>query len=453
MNANRRQFLQSTGALVLSFTLPGIVRGAESSSGFATIDSRIVLDSNGEVRLTLGKVELGQGIGTALAQIAAEELGISIRRIKLIGVDTDFSPDESYTFSSISVQQSGPPLRRAAAAGRQMLLQRASEKLGVPLKGLSVADGAILNRGKPTGLDYWQLIGGERIEVAEDDQQKFVPVPDHVIVGQAVQRLDIPAKVFGEASYLQDLRLPDMVHARVVRPPAERAKLGNFDTGSVDILPGVLKVVRDGNFLGVIAVREGQARSAAAALKKTLTWSMANDLPGSKNVYRWLKSAPKRTESILSRQSESSPAATKEITATYQRPYQAHGSISPSAAIALYEHGELTVWSHAQGMFPLRNAIAHTMGLELDKVRCVHHEAAGCFGHNGADDAACDAAALAMRYPGKPVRLQWERADDSCAYWSALATAFVMCRASSMLSCRSRSSFSLSDSPSTYGMT
>lgn len=412
MNANRRQFLQSSGALVLYFTLPGTASGAKSGSGYATIDSRIVIDSNGEVRLTLGKVELGQGIGTALAQIAAEELGISISRIRLVGVDTDFSPDESYTFSSISIQQSGPPLRRAAAAGRQILLQRAADELGMPTRHLGVTDGAVLNRGESTGLDYWNLIGTERIELTENEQHDFVPLADHSIVGQAVQRLDIPGKVFGEASYLQDLRLPDMVHARIVRPPAERAQLLDFDAAAVGQMSGVLKVVRDGNFVGVIAEREGQARSAAAALKKTLNWSLANDLPGSKNIYQWLKSAPKRTEAIVSRQSEPAPAVTKEIKASYQRPYQAHGSISPSAAIALYEHGRLTIWSHAQGMFPLRNAIAHTMGLEVDKVRCIHREAAGCFGHNGADDAACDAAALAMRYPGKPVRLQWERADE-----------------------------------------
>ena len=315
MNANRRQFLQSAGTLVLYFTLPGIASSARSASGSATIDSRIVIDTNGEVRLTLGKVELGQGIGTALAQIAAEELGISISRIKLVGVDTNFSPDESYTFSSISVQQSGPPLRRAAAAGRQILLQRASKELGVPIDDLTVSDGVVLARGKATGLEYWQLITAERIEVAEDEQPELVPIVDHRIVGQAVQRLDIPAKVFGEASYLQDLRLPDMVHARVVRPPAERAQLSGFEAGSVKKMPGVLKVVRDGNFVGVIAEREGQARSAAAALKTSLNWSLANDLPGSDNIFQWLKSAPRRTEAIVSRQSESSPAATKEISA------------------------------------------------------------------------------------------------------------------------------------------
>lgn len=420
MIADRRQFLKSAGALVLYFALPGCGRndgtnanGAIEARGPAAFGNRIVLDASGAVRLTLGKVELGQGIGTALAQIAAEELGVDLSRIKLTNVDTDFSPDESYTFSSISVQQSAPPVRRAAAAGRKFLLQRAAERLGVDVKELAVEDGEILIAGNPGGLNYWTLLTAEHIEVAEDEKLEFVPVSDYRLVGQPAERLDIAGKVFGEASYLQDLRLPDMVHARVVRPPAERAELADFDSGVVDKLAGVLKVVRDGNFVGVIAEREGQARSAAAQLGKTLNWSLANDLPGSKNVYRWLKTAPSKTEAIVNRHSGSvSNAKIKELSAAYQRPYQAHASISPSAAIALYQDGKLTVWSHAQGMYPLRTAIAHTMGLEPEQVRCIHHEAAGCFGHNGADDAACDAAALAMRYPGKPVRLQWERADE-----------------------------------------
>jgi len=429
MIANRRQFLKSAGGLVVYFTLPGCGDNDDATAYkektaqmHAAFGNRIVVDTSGAVTLNLGKVELGQGIGTALAQIAAEELGVKFGRIELAGVDTDFSPNESYTFSSISVQQSGPPVRRAAAAGRQILMQRAAEKLGAPIMDLSVEDGNIFNRGGTTGLDYWQLLSAEHVEIAENEEHVFVPVTEYDIVGQSVQRLDIPGKVFGEASYLQDLRLPNMVHARVVRPPADRAQLGEFDAKVVEKLPGVLKVVRDGNFVGVIARREGQASQAAAALRATLNWSPPNDLPGSENVYQWLKSAPTKTEAIVTPQSDTNQAADEtEISATYQRPYQAHGSISPSAAIALYEQGSLTVWSHAQGMYPLRTAIAHTLGLDPGNVRCIHHEAAGCFGHNGADDAACDAAALAMRFPGKPVRLQWERADEFA--WEPLGSA------------------------------
>jgi CO/xanthine dehydrogenase Mo-binding subunit len=187
-------------------------------------------------------------------------------------------------------------------------------------------------------------------------------------------------------------------------------------------MPGILKIIRDGNFVAVVAEREQQVRNAATSLKNSTRWSSPNDLPGSDRVYEWLKSAPTRVESIANRQSaQENNSSTTSISAVYQRPYQAHASISPSAAIARFENNRLTVWSHAQGMYPLRAAIAHALGLETNQVRCIHREAAGCFGHNGADDAACDVAAIAMQYPGTHVRLQWERADEFA--WEPLGSA------------------------------
>lgn len=417
--ASRREFLLSSGALVVSFSLPGCGRDANTPTdgrvltGKVILGNRIEINADGSVTLNLGKVELGQGIGTALAQIAAEELGVEFGRMQLAGVDTDYSPDESYTFSSISVQQSGPRVREAAATGRQYLLRQAAQKLDVFSTELSVVNGDILVRGEPQKLSYWQLLAGEHVELVPYEGASTMPVSDYRVVGQSVQRLDIPGIVFGEEYFLQDLRLPEMVHARVVRPPAERARLQEFDPDAVAALEGVLKVVRDGNFIAVIAEREGQARDAAAVLRQSITWSLPNDLPPPEGIYDWLKAAPSRTESVARRESESSDdSATTTFSAVYQRPYQAHASISPSAAIALFQKEQLTIWSHAQGMYPLRTAIAHTLGLRPEQVRCIHKPAAGCYGHNGADDAACDAAALALNFPGRPVRLQWERADE-----------------------------------------
>jgi CO/xanthine dehydrogenase Mo-binding subunit len=414
MSSSRRQFLKSTGSLLICFSLPGCSKdGGKSGIGYAYIDQRIRVESSGIVDLSLGKVELGQGIGTALAQIAAEELGVDIERIRLSGVDTDHSPDESYTFSTISVQQSGPLVRRAAATGRQFLLQRASVELGEAEDNISVANGKFLVRGAATGLDYWKLLKGQEHRVELTDDETFLPVSQYRTVGKSVERLDIPGKLFGAESYLQDLRLPDMVHARVVRPPAERSQLLEINTESTGQLPGVLKVIRDGNFVAVVAEREHQARIAARELADSIRWSRPDDLPESDRIYEWLKTAPTRVEAVASRQSpEKGDSSTKSMSAVYQRPYQAHASISPSMAIALYDRNKLTIWSHAQGMYPLRSAIAHTVGLNLEQVRCIHREAAGCFGHNGADDAACDAAAIAMQFKGRPVRLQWERADE-----------------------------------------
>lgn len=360
MSVSRREFMQSSGAVVVCFSLLGCEQEQTS------YDGRITIHPDGSVELMLGKVELGQGISTALAQIAADELGVAFERIRLVTVDTDFSPDEAYTFSSISIQQSGPRIRAAAAKARVHLQQLSDAEPG----------------NKPT------------------------------VLGASIQRVDIPGKVFGDACFVQDLRFDGMVHARIVRPPAERAVIASINSKPVEAMPGVLLIVRDGNFVGVLAEREGQARKAATALAARIDWELPMDLPDSDAMHDWLKKAESRTEEVASTGKVAIPDAETAHRATYQRPYHAHASISPSAAVALFDDSRLTVWSHAQGMYPLRDAIAHTLGLSPDNVRCVHKEASGCYGHNGADDAACDAAALAMKLPGRPVRLQWERADE-----------------------------------------
>jgi CO/xanthine dehydrogenase Mo-binding subunit len=384
-----------------------------------------LIHATGEIELLLGKVELGQGIGTAMAQIAAEELDINFDRVRLLAVDTNRSPDEFYTFSSISIQQSGPPTRKAAAAARQFLLQRAAVQLDVAVEALNVSDGQVHADGEPTELTYWQLIGAENIDIDISDDQAVKAVDEYSIVGESHERIDIPGKVFGAASYLQDLRLPGMLHARVVRPPAERAQLARIDVSAVKQLPGVLKVVRDGDFLAVVAEREGQARDAAQALRDSVAWNLAGDMPDEHAISDWLQTAESRAESVASKTSNSDERKTvATVTAEYQRPYQAHASISPSAAVAQYDGTQMTVWSHGQGMYPLRAGIAHVLKLDVENVRCVHREAAGCYGHNGADDAACDAAAIAMHFPGKAVRLQWERIDEMT--WEPYGSAMHM---------------------------
>ncbi|MDH3747255.1 MAG: molybdopterin-dependent oxidoreductase [Gammaproteobacteria bacterium] len=413
MTVTRREFLQASGVLVVCFALPGCTRETTAGkAGYARLGNRLRINANGTVELMLGKVEFGQGIGTALAQMVAEELDIDFGRVHLSSVDTDRSPDESYTFSSISIQQSGPPTRRAAAQARGLLLTRAAERLDQPVDTLRVVDGEVLTGNVATNLNYWRLIGDEEITIDLTEQVMLKSVSDYSIVGRSLERIDIPGKVFGDASFLQDLRLPNMVHARVVRPAAERASVKTIDTAKIEKLPGVLSVVRDGNFIAVIAEREGQARRAANLLRETISWVLPSDLPDSDKIYQWLRNAESREEPVASRSSESDVGSTTTVKASYQRPFQAHASISPSAAIALYDNGKLTVWSHAQGMYPLRGAIAQVLGMDIENIRCVHCEASGCYGHNGADDAACDAAALAVKFPGRPVRLQWERRDE-----------------------------------------
>jgi nicotinate dehydrogenase subunit B len=412
--STRREFLQAGGALSVCFAIPACSQ--ESGTTAATdlnIGNRLRIFADGHIELLLGKVELGQGIGTALVQIAAEELGVRFDRIVLAPVDTQFSPDESYTFSSISIQQSGTATRRAAAAAREFLLRRAADQLDVRPHKLAVEDGEVLMGAAITGINYWQLLDGESAEISVSDEQATKSFEDYEVVGKSYPRIDIPGKVFGKQSYLQDLRLPQMVHARVIRPDSERAEIEHFDTEAVDALPGVLSVIRDGNFVAIVASREDQVRRAAAVLRNTIKWKFAGDMPDENSIFDWLKSAKAQTETVAEHSiGADERVPTERVSASYQRPYQAHASISPSAAVALYEGGELTVWSHAQGMYPLREAIAAVLGLDIDKVRCRHLEASGCYGHNGGDDAACDAAAIAVHYPGRPIRLQWERSDE-----------------------------------------
>jgi CO/xanthine dehydrogenase Mo-binding subunit len=417
----RRHFLQGSGGLLVYFALPAVSATSAACTppqdaapvGNAALDTWIRVEADGKVRIASGKVELGQGIRTALAQIAAEELDIEIERVLMATVDTAYSPDESYTFSSISIMQSGKAIRAASAKAKRILLGLAAQRLNVSAQLLTVKDGQFLNAGKPTGLDYWELLQGQDFNAAmPDDDARTKPWEQYRIVGQSVPRLDIPGKVFGAVAFLQDLRVPAMVHARVVRPPADRARLLSVDSAAATRMPGVLKVVRNGQFLAVVAERELQADRAAGQLRRSARWQLAEDLPAAAWLPRWLKSTQTELHPVSERSGTAAGEVVRTVSASYSRAYQAHASISPSAAVALRTDKDLTVWSHGQGMYPLRGAIARVVGLDESQVRCIHMEAAGCYGHNGADDAACDAAVIAMELPGRAVRLQWSRADE-----------------------------------------
>jgi nicotinate dehydrogenase subunit B len=421
MTATRRQFIQGSGALVVYFALPatGLAQYTspnpgqpEKAQGNASLDTWIRVEAGGKIVIAAGKVEFGQGIRTALAQIAAEELDIDLARVSMPEVDTSHSPDESYTFSAMSIQQSGPRVRKAAAQARLMLLGLAADKLGHPVSALSVSNGSILHRGKKTGVNYWTLLEGRNFDATVWDEVPVKAPKQYRLVGFPVQRLDIPGKVFAEPSYLADMRLPGMLHARVVRSRRPRSQLISVETEAAASLQGVLKIIQDGSFLAVVAEREFQAAKAAKELAGACKWQNGGPLPDAGHLSEWLKSAPAEVHPVAETSVAAVETSAKTLSAEYSRPFLAHASISPSAAIALWDGQELTVWSHSQGMYPLRGAIAHVLGLEQQQVRCIHAESGGVYGHNGADDAACDAAAVAMHLPGQPVKLQWTRADE-----------------------------------------
>jgi nicotinate dehydrogenase subunit B len=416
VNISRREFCRNTGILLIgvSITPVGLAQAQKLSPSLAAnprLDSWLRIGNNGMVTVWPGKCELGQGITTALAQIVADEADVSIQNVAMQAVDTSTSPDEAYTFSSISIQHSGSALRQAAAEMRHILIQNAARRLGVSADRLTASDGTIYRDGRETAETYAGLMTDADFDVDVQGNVRPKAAENYQYVGRSLQRLDLPAKVFAEPSFIQDIRLPGMLHARVVRPALQNQVLIDADADAVLDNPGVLSVIRDGSFLAVVAKREEQAISAAEELRKHSRWQGAELKPAEAQLAQEIRGMPSR-EYLVHETTNDSDASVRELAADYFRPFTAHASISPAAALALWEDGNLTVWSHGQGMFPLRGAIARTVNLEEQQIRLIHGEAAGCYGHNGADDAACDAAIIAMQVPGVPVRLQWSRYDE-----------------------------------------
>ena len=364
------------------------------------LSQRVHFERDGTVSIASGKVELGQGILTALAQIAAEELDVDIRRIRILPASTAHSPDEGVTSGSLSIQDGGKALRIACAELRALLLGRASRHLGTPLDQLQVADGIIRGSGK--SVTYWELAEVEG-EIPGDAPLK--PASAYRVVGASVARIDLPRKFAGEASYVQDMGLPGMLHGRVVRPNHGFTKL----LGTAE-LQGV-SVVRDGSFLGVLAEREEDAIAAAAKLRAKCKWEQARPVPD--DIHAWLKRhVAERNIAKEKLDAQAKARGVKRVAASYTKPYIAHASIGPSCALARWNGDKLEVWSHTQGIFGLRQDLAKILRMREEDIVVNHVEGAGCYGHNGADDVALDAALLARGASARPVRLQWMREDE-----------------------------------------
>jgi CO/xanthine dehydrogenase Mo-binding subunit len=386
------------------------------------LDRWLRINRDGTVTAFPGKVEIGQGILTALAQIVAEELDVALERVRLAPTDTGYSPDEGMTSGSQSITDGGAALRYAAAEARFLLLQRAAGALGVSLEQLTVADGVIQARSGGR-MSYWDLAGDDVLarEATGDIQPK--PASAHTIIGASAPRRDIPAKVSGAAVYVHDLDLPGMLHGRIARPPAYPARLTSLDEAEVRALPGVVALVRDGSFIGVVAEREEQAIRALHRVKRIARWDEPATLPETADP-RFLLAEATEDEVISEKQDAAVARSSKTLEAEYTRPYIAHASIGPSCAVARLEGDRYTVWTHSQGIYPLRRDLAQVLGVEQERVAVRHMDGAGCYGHNGADDAALDAALLARATPGRPVRVQWMREDEFC--WEPYGPAMVI---------------------------
>jgi CO/xanthine dehydrogenase Mo-binding subunit len=427
--------LAGLGFLAVGFSLAGRAALAQapaklpgSLAQHKRLDTWLRVGADGTVTVLSGKVELGQGIRTALAQIVADELDVALDRLRLPSADTELSPDEGYTSGSVSIQQSGAALRQAAAEARLLLVELASTRLGAPAAELAVDDGRVTRRAggsSSPATTYWELVSDATLEVEATGRARPKAHAERRLVGRPVPRLDVPGKVFGEPVFVHDLRLPGMLHARVVRPPSYAARLAAVDEAAASALPGSVRIVRDGSFLAVVAEREEQAVAAAAALAGAARWTEATELPDSARLVEHLKRLPARDGTVSSKGPEPpTVAGAATIEAEYAKPFLAHASLAPSCAVAHQEADRLRVWTHSQGVFPLRAALSKVLGLAPERLRVTHLEGSGCYGHNGADDVACDAALLARALPGRPVRVQWSREDELS--WAPFGSAMAI---------------------------
>ena len=417
---DRRKFLETSGGgLVVLFSLgtTGDLIPAEAAMSIKPesvdeVSSFVAIDPSGEVTVYCGHVDLGTGVQTAITQMSAEELDVALERVTVIQGDTALTPDQGISSGSFSIQVAGMQVRQALATARQALLRAASERLGTPVGDLTVTDGVVRSATSGKEIAYAELIGSHTLSITVDKKAPLKPSSSYAIVGKPIQRLDIPAKVFGEFTYAQDFRLPGMLYGRPVHPPAIKAKLLSVDESSIRDIPGIVKVVREGNFLGVIAESEWAAIKAAKQLKAT--WTNWAGLPSENDLWSYVRAtkvAQQQVTSNVGNVTQALAQSSKRMKATYDFAMQTHGSIGPSAAVAEFKEGKLTCWTASQATHALRQQLAKMFSMSADDVRCVYVEGAGCYGRNAHEDAAGDAALMA-RSVGRPVRVQWMRWDE-----------------------------------------
>ncbi len=388
------------------------------------LDDWLAFETDGTVTALSGKVELGTGVRTALAQIVADELDLPLERVHMVMGDTARTPDEGYTAGSMTISGGGTALRNAAAEARRVLLEMAAERLDATVNELAVRDGIILvDRHPERSITYAELMGGKAFNLRVTGNAPRKSPQAYRFVGTPVQREDLPGKVAGRPSFIQDLRLPGMLHGRMVRPPGPAAQLGSIDRESVKNVPGLVQVVQRGNLIGVVAEREEQAILAAKQLK--VEWREAAAYPPMQQLYDYLRAQPTE-DHVLVEQGDLARAfagAAHRLDATYYQPYHAHASIGPSCAVAEADAEHVTIWASTPGPYPLSGAIAQLLGLPPENVHIIFVEGSGSYGQNGSDDVAADAAILAQAV-GRPVRVQWTREEEFA--WEPKAPAMVM---------------------------
>ncbi len=413
---NRREFLAASGSLVVSFALvPGaFARQPAPVKTVSTgeVDGFLAIAANGTVTVYSGKVDLGTGVRTALMQIAAEELDVPLDRIKMIEGDTLLTPDQGATTSSVTISRGGMEIRQAAATARAALISEAAKMLGLPPEQLTTESGAVVSRLDGRNVPYSRLVGGKNFSLKLDAKARLKDPKTYTIVGKPVARVDIPAKVAGTFIFMHDFRVPEMLHARVIRPPTMRGRLTSLDDTAARKIPGYVSTVRKNDFVAVIARDEWAAIRAARAVRTE--WAKWEGLPEKAKLWETVRATPVVRDDVTQNIGNAMAAlktAPRTLNATFDFAIQTHGSIGPSCAIAQWQDGNLTCWTASQQTHELRKQLADMFGVKHDNVRCIYLEGSGCYGRNGHEDAAADAALLA-RETGQPVRVQWSREDE-----------------------------------------
>ena len=368
----------------------------------------------GKVRIATGKVEIGQGILTAMTQIAAEELDVKPEQIRIVSGETDVSPAEYFTSGSYSVAVGGAAIRLVCAEVRSLFLDKVAETLACKPGDLSIEDGKFLRAGKDTGRDYWSVAGNISLDRRASGTAPVKRPSQYKIVGKNLPRLDLPAKVAG-AAFIHDIAPEGVVHARVLRQPWRGARLAALDEAAVrKAAKAPIEILREGEFVAFTAANELAVMRAAEAARNLARWEGGTPAPDSVGSIEWLKAQPSRDRTVEQGEKGRMPQG-RTVTARYSRPFLTYGSIGPSCALAEFNDGALKVWSHTQGPSILRDWLAKALGMDAKQVTVFHRQGAGAYGHNTADDAAFDACAIATRMPGRTIRVQWSREDEFLA--------------------------------------
>ncbi|NBS57400.1 MAG: xanthine dehydrogenase family protein molybdopterin-binding subunit [Betaproteobacteria bacterium] len=424
MNQNhsmdRREFLKASGALAIGFSMMGAASAstgptlrAPKSVAKEAVDSWLSISADNRVTIYSGKVDLGTGTRTALAQLAAEELDVAFDQVEMVMGDTATTPDQWMTGANLTIAQGGTELRRAAASARKILLDRAAQKLGAPIAALVVEDGVVRVKSDPARAVRYSELLGNGLQMQVDPKAEVKKAPQYKVIGRSIPRVDIPAKVTGEFEYVHDVRVPGMLHAQVVRPDDLGAKVRSVDDSAARKVNGFVQTVRKGDFLAVVARTEWGAIKAARALK--VEWSAGTGLPEQATVFDTWRKRPIAKEEITQTAgnvAEALAGSAKRVKATYDFAVQTHATIGPSCAVADFKDGKLTVWTSSQATHSMQHELSLITGLPQSAIRLAFIEGAGCYGRNGTEDAAADAA-LISQLIGKPVRLQWTRADET----------------------------------------